>query len=250
RPAPRRSRGTKRMVFGLLCLGGILPLGAGGLVIAQAFSNAQQDVPNPEFAPLAWHNLGAEEIFPEGFGRGTGRMEAQQGADTWARQGIAEEAACEEVLSAEYLQALEDNGCKTVLRATYADSSESVAATVSLVVLEDGSALEEVQETVDWFRMEEGVEGPLAEAYPVPGTLTEGFDQSLVGGDDMRGLTYNSHEAPYLVVTVAGPIDGRATGELPAPWDESESDETVYSGVAAFVGQEFEYAFNTKVEGR
>lgn len=245
-PGKRRG-GTKRVVFGAIgvCFGG-LPLLLGAVIVANAFNNARQLIPNSEFKPVAWHNLAAEEIFPEGLGAGAGRMEEHKGADTWIRQGIAEEAPCEDVLAEGLIDVLADNGCQNVLRATYIDSSESVAVTVAVVVLENGR---DTGLAVDWLAEDHLDTETTVAPHPAEEGPAAGFEQAAAS--TVLTLPWDTSDAPYLIAASAGPIDGRPVNGLPEQWSGHDSDERKsFDGAAWALGHEFGTAFYNSMEGR
>jgi hypothetical protein len=239
--------GAKRIVFGTIgmCFGA-LPLLLAGVIVANAFNNTRQLIPNSDFKPVAWHNIPAEEIFPEGLGAGAGRMEEHKGADTWIRQGIAEEASCEEVLAAEFFDALAESGCQTVLRATYVDATEAMAVTVGLVVLESGH---DTENAVEWSE-EHYLDTETAVApHPAEEGPAAGFEDAAAS--TVIRLPWDIGGAPYMVAASAGPVNDRPVNGLAEQWESRDSDEReTFYGASGALAYEFGTAFTNTMDDR
>ncbi|MFI6602306.1 hypothetical protein ACIBHX_39155 [Nonomuraea sp. NPDC050536] len=80
--------------------------------------------------PERWHEWPVSRVFPD-----TVPGSSPSGARvTYVLEGIAPEAPCREALQPAALRALP--GCRTALRATYADSTQTYVATVGIAVLD------------------------------------------------------------------------------------------------------------------
>jgi hypothetical protein len=218
----------------LLALG-ILPLLAGIGIEANNFRNAQQQVPNNDFVPKAWHNLESDQIFPDYL------TNTSSPANTggWSRQGIAREATCEEALLEDFKKAAQAAGCKTVLMATYVDSSGSIAATVGLVVLDSPENAEtlgaQFSSTTD--------QGPLV--HPVGFPKTAADDWVAVAG--AAHYFHTEDVSPYLLAISIGTTEApRSAGDLPEPWAYQERYENArWISIGAHLLRSFDGALNT-----
>ncbi|MEJ3749693.1 hypothetical protein WEI85_45820 [Actinomycetes bacterium KLBMP 9797] len=244
-PPAAKPKGRKRKAFGIvLAVLSVFPMLAGGAVLAQAYSNHQIQVPNSEFAPVAWHNLRSDQIFPDYLAYGS----RDAGSRTWSRQMIAKEASCQEALRKDFAAVATANNCRTVLRATYVHIDGSVAATIGLVVLgsnNDAKALanEDFDLTAE--------PGPLVYPVAAPGTPAAKWtkERALAGNAIKIGLSLN--EEPYVVATSVGSIDtARAVGQLPEEWDMHASDEIgAFGNYSSNLVLEFANRFDQAMRG-
>ncbi|MEH1163913.1 hypothetical protein V6V47_00845 [Micromonospora sp. CPCC 205539] len=206
---------------------GVLPLlAAGGLTFASVRNHGIQ-IGNDAFAPVAWHNLRSDEVFPD-FLRDTSMVEKQpQG---WSRQGIAEESDCPTALTKELAQIAVAQGCTTALRATYVDVGGEMAATIALCVV---GSYEQAGAVVRQFGLGSAPK-PMVYPVAVPGTAAAEWTGKLVyaGGTQQVGLPTNS--PPYFVAITVGPLDARRQyGRLPDEWQlYGRSERTTYQSVA------------------
>ncbi|GAA3625185.1 hypothetical protein GCM10022419_133470 [Nonomuraea rosea] len=143
--------------------------------------------PSPEPpVPERWHEWPVAKVFP-----GTVPGLSPSGARvTYVLAGIAPESSCE----AAFQVAAVRPGCRTALRATYADSTQTYVATVGIAVL-DGPGM-----------------GPYAAGRPAtvrpvafPGGPAERFGERQY----FTGVLIGS-EHRYVVAAAAGYADGRA----------------------------------------
>ena len=192
------------MVIGILMMVfGSLPLAAGAAVVANDFDNSRQQVPNRDFMSVAWHNLRAVEIFPDTFG-GDFR-------EAWIRQGIAAESSCASPpLSRELVTAIQDTGCRSVLRATYLDSTDTLVTTIAVVVL---GAHQQGRAVLD--RFDPSRAGPPVDAYAVPGTPAAGWTDRGRATGAVDSIKPDQYGYPYLFAASVGYLDGRTVDRLP-----------------------------------
>ncbi|MCW3816290.1 hypothetical protein ONA91_17740 [Micromonospora sp. DR5-3] len=242
-PAPPvKRKGTKRKVFGIVFAAlSIFPLLLGGVVVLQAYKNHQIQVSNDAFAPVAWHNLKADQIFPDYLGWPRGDEETR----AWSRQGIAKEASCNEALRKDFAKAVAAKGCKTALRATYVHIGGDVAATIALVVLDSSGEAEAVAEEFSWAKDP----GPLVFPVAVPGTLAAKWvkERALAGGASGVG-----GDLPYVAAISVGPADGtRDIGVLPGEWRLDGEEETQgYSNTSDILLRGFAHELDSTIMGR
>jgi hypothetical protein len=243
--APGKPKGGARTKVGVvLMVLGFLPFVAGVGIEAKNISNAQQMVGNNDFAPKAWHNLEGGQIFPDYLTD----KNTQRKIQGWSRQGVAEETTCTDSLRKDIAQAIEQAGCKTVLRATYVDFSGEIAATLALIVLDSYDDAAPLAER--WSKFDSP--GPLVEPVPFPGTPSENWkaDYAMAGGAQTTGLP--TTEAPYILSLSVGPIDGtRSVGELPEPWAMQGREEVErYEDMAVQLLGAFSGSFSWTMEGK
>ena len=124
---------------------------------------------------------------------------------TALRVGIAPATSCAAALDPAAAAIFRAHGCRTVLRATYADASGSLAVTVGVVVLHSAAA---AQSAVSGLTISSGHPGVRAVSFP--GTRAAGY------GDAQRGWFHaTASAAPYAFLYAAGFADGRrGTGDL------------------------------------
>lgn len=146
-----------------------------------------------------WRTKTVDQIFPPTVTDG----------GQYVRLGVAGGAGCD-VLPKAFVTGLAEAGpgtsCVRVLRATYTDATQTVFATVGVVVVGgDASARDKVwrQWTPDSDSRQPEM---MPDVFPVPGTAAAGF------GDGQR-VVWNSqasNDGTYLVYVVSGFADGRA----------------------------------------
>lgn len=103
------------------------------------------------------------------------------------------------------LTALSPAGCDKVVQATYVDRTQTVTATVGIVLISGSDSVRQSLYktwTPDAYSLSTAM---MPFAYPVPGTAAANFQ-------DPQRVTWNSEvldDGSYLVYTVAGFTDGR-----------------------------------------
>jgi hypothetical protein len=229
----------------LLIAFGILPVLAGVLVIGKAVSNAQQTTGNDAFFQVAWHNLGATEIFPDHIGEHAELVDAASGLDTWYRAGVAEETTCADGFRGQFLEEASRYQCTTLLRATYIDLTDSVAATVAVAVMDKTGA-----DALYEYDYDKGRDvGAVLHAYPVEGTPAAGWSDDHAVASDVRPVSSDETDQAYLMAATVGPLDGRTVAQLPGVWRYSERKEVEpYFGIATQVASHLQSKFDTARE--
>jgi len=143
-----------------------------------------------------WLRMTAGQIFP----RTVSYLSTASGGHWSARLvGIAPQASCAAATDPAAALALVRSGCKTVLRATYADASGTLIATVGIAVMPSaaraGGAFSTIQARAD--------QGVLA--VPFPGTVADLF------GNAQRAVFGQQDQGPYILFDSVGFADGRVT---------------------------------------
>ncbi|GAA4075137.1 hypothetical protein GCM10022233_61660 [Streptomyces shaanxiensis] len=217
-PVPPSGGGrTGRKAFGIvLTVFGVLGMLGGGALVAHAYSNAQQVIPNQAYTSVVWRNETTEALFPETIGdppnytyEASDKKIAQ-----WNRMGISEDTSCSKGLSGETKEKALELGCEAVLRATYVDLTGEMVATVAIVVMPKDS--EAGSELGQYLEDQSGEDVPDAAVVPlkVPGTLAAKWQESRrngMGGDPV---------GTYAVAVTTGAVDGRNSANLPGDFGE------------------------------
>lgn len=194
-----------------------LAAGAGGVAIAKAGTGGAaasrttgQAARQQQIASL-WRSASADDLLPLSLSR--------EGTETYQRIGVDPDEQCS-TLPAPMLAALHPAGCVRVIQATYVDRTQTVTATVGIVVL-SGSATVRQSLFQDWTPDANASNTlMMPHTYPVPGTDAANFQ-------DAQRVAWESevtNDGSYLLYAVAGFSDGR-----PGP---SAADRSAGSGSA------------------
>lgn len=216
----RQRRAARRLLFGAL-----LVLGLGGLTLA-AVHVAVQVLPR-QFTPAQqrsiatwqmlrrWRTEPAGKIFPAtvSYQLPAALMNSADGLPLQARLlGVSPQTTCSAAVAKAAAPALAGRGCQAALRATYADSSGALLATVAVVVLPDSTASAasaQLQASSGQVQMGGFSGAPVAPArfvqpLPVAGSLAATF------GKAQEQLSVPAADGPYLVLATAGFAGGRS----------------------------------------
>jgi hypothetical protein len=189
----------------VLTLAGLAGLAAGGFALYAELTRrptaAEAAAAGRAEIATRWQRLPAGRLFPASvsyLGPGKQRITAQ-------RVGIAPAASCAAALDPAAATIFRTHGCRTVLRATYADASGSLAVTVGVAVMPSTA---EVQSAVSNLTIQPGHAGVRAAGFP--GTRVAGYS------DAQRGWFHAAvGNGPYAFFYAAGFADGRrGTGDL------------------------------------
>jgi len=115
------------------------------------------------------------------------------------RLGISPATKCSSAVSDAGFRVLHEHGCSAALRATYADSSSSMVATVTVAALPSASAAEAAATELP----ANGADRMVVRALRIPRTPAAGFDA------DDRQLSSTSTAGSYVILITAGFSDGR-----------------------------------------
>lgn len=204
------------MVVGLAALGG----GVFGLVWAftRVPNSAQVTAAANAESDQQWRWLTAGKIFPATVGYETSFSVKTQAALV----GIAPQEPCAKAFDASLARTLDKQGCVTVLRATYADASHTVLATVGIAVMKSSDAADAVDNKIT----ASSSSGLLPLSFP--GTIAEAFTRQA------REITSEAASGRYLVFYAAGFADGRKTSEIgPSDKSQATSGETTADDLAS-----------------
>jgi len=205
-PARRNRRRAALAAVLVLSLAGLAVAAAG--LVAQAlprqFSAAQQRQIMAWEIAKRWRSLPEGTIFPAtvtyhlpGYALDGGRSLALRAR----RLGVSSAVRCDRGAAPAAGRILDRSGCRALLRATYADSTGSIVATVGVAVLPGDAAARAAQQQLA-SAGPRNLPGSVRTA-PVPGTLAAHFY------DGQRQLSWNTRTGPYVVLATVGYADGR-----------------------------------------
>lgn len=115
------------------------------------------------------------------------------------RLAIGRATSCTSAASGTAVRLLRDHDCSAALRATYADSSDSLVATITVAVLPSASAARTVVRDLPGS----GAGQMVVRALRIAGTPAARF------GDAQRQLSGTAHVGPYVILATAGFSDAR-----------------------------------------
>jgi hypothetical protein len=234
--APRRRNWRRRITCAALVLAlcGLAASAAGvaGQVLPRRFTLTQQRQIMAWETARRWRTERAGRIFPavvryQLFGAA---VNSSRGLSLRAhRLGIAHQASCAAAADRSAAMVLDRLGCRTMLRATYVDSTGSMLTTVGIAVLASDAAATKAASDLS---------GPRGGARLLPGVRTVGYARTLASAfrDRERQFTAVTINGPYLIMTSAGFSDGRP--RVPIGSDRYTEDEmsNFAVGVAAAIG--------------
>lgn len=206
-------RGAGRIVLGVLVAGfGVLAVLGGGGVIAQAYGNSRQMIPNQQYLTNLWRNVPVETLFPATIGRPDpdGEITGDLG---WTRVAVSQDTSCKSALSGAIAKEAQERGCVAALRATYLDGSGGTAATAAILAFRDEDDTRDLQQIV---HDEQEKSDHAVRALAAQGLQWKDAARAGSGGREAIDIGL-----PYFVVVSAGPADGRRPGRLPEPWGRS-----------------------------
>ncbi|MGP4110870.1 hypothetical protein ACTWP5_08130 [Streptomyces sp. 4N509B] len=168
-----------------------------------------------------WREVPVDELFPPEL---TGENAGPGGADRrWIRLGVAPDSGCRDAFDPLLAEVLATVGCHRLVRATYADETQTSVTTVGLLFTSGEAA--DMTALRERFRTEGLAERSdlMPRAHAVPGTAARDF------GDEQR-VTWTVRVltgVPVVVYAVTGFADGRTDTEpQPAPQAVLEGQET------------------------
>ena len=197
KPSRRLLAFTGAVIVGLAALGG----GVFGLVWAftRVPNSAQLAAAGSAESARQWRWLPAGKIFPAVI-----NYKTSQGTRTHATLvGIAPQAPCAKALDTATAKTADKAGCLTVLRATYADASDTVVTTVGVAVMKSRSAADKADAAFT--------------SAPDSGVLPAAFPATVAAEVNARGrlLTDEQEVGRYLIFSASGYADGRKAPKDP-----------------------------------
>ena len=187
-----------------LALAGLVAAAAGVVVqiLPRTFNTTQKQQLIAWELGKRWRTWPASEIFPDSVqyrvpGTALGGADLPLAAH---RIGVARQAGCHTATDLSVARVLARYGCLAVLRATYADATQSLAVTVGVAVLPSPAAA-----GVSLHAL------PGQHGNPRPGVRAVSFRRTPVArfGNRQRQLSSVRRAGAYLVFTTVGYADGR-----------------------------------------
>lgn len=199
-----RRAGLLLVIVAALCGLGIAAAGFVSQVTPRTFTAAQRHQIQSWEVASRWRSLPVSAIFPATvrYQLSGATLDGSQALTLSARRlGVSSPATCAAGADAVTARVLRRYHCATLLRATYADASGSMVATVGVAVLPDAAAA-----TAAGYRL--GTAAADGEPYGVrpagvSGTLAARF------ADGQRQLFLDTEAGPYVILTTIGYSDGR-----------------------------------------
>jgi hypothetical protein len=203
--------------------------GVSARLLPRKFTSAQQQQIMNWEAARRWRVLTAGKIFPAAVTYQLPAAALDSGTQlalTAYRVGISPQTSCAMASDPAAARVLSAGHCTSVLRATYADETDSMLVTVGVAVMPGASAARSAAGVLS-----AGQElHPGVRAVAFPGTLAASF------GDRERQLSWATSAGPYLIMSTVGYADGRP--EVPVASDPYIDQEmtSFANGVADAVG--------------
>lgn len=205
--ARRLRRRVSQLAFGVLLTAGLagLALSAVGVahqLLPRQFTVAQRRAISAWEMERRWRALPAGTIFPASppYELPAGTLYATSSLVLNARRlGMSPATSCTSAVSGTAIRILSENGCSAAMRATYADSSGSLVATLTVAVLPSASATRTVVRDLPGW----GAGRPVVRTMRIAGTPAAGF------GDGERQISGTAGVGPYVILVTAGFADGR-----------------------------------------
>ncbi len=197
-PSPGAAR--RAIAIGALVAIGIAGLGGGGALLAVSLTHAASTgtAGGGSAATTRWQRLSAGQVFPATISY----VNAQHITQSAHRVGIAPSASCRAGLDSAASATMAGLGCTMVLRATYADQSGTLLATVGVAVVASPSAAVTAVSRLAGLRTPAGVK-----AGAFSGTIANVFQ-------DAQRAAFGTPVAAgrYVFFYTAGYADGRLGG--------------------------------------
>ena len=214
---PKGPRSRRAVAIGTVTLLLAVLATAGGLDMARSANAADGGKPSQGQAATdigrraLWRTVPAGDLLPATLKRDDG--------STYSRVGIDPDEGCT-TLPPAFTAALAPAKCSRDIQATYVDTTQTVTATVGIVVLA-GTSTERSRMNQGWAPATNAVNyAMMPNTYAVPATIASGFGnaQRIAWGSNV------SDDGTYLVYTVTGFTDGRPGPDAAAFDAQSESD--------------------------
>lgn len=175
-----------------LGLGVVMSQPPGGSAAKHTTGAAAQD----DAARAVWRTATVEQLLPASIKR--------EGSETYIRLGINPDESCAKLPTA-FTGDLAPTKCAHVLSATYADRTQTVTATVGIVVL-SGTVADRLRFFQTWTPDSNANNAAMMpHTYPIPRTVAAQFTDA----QRVAWQSQASADGTYLVYAVAGFTDGR-----------------------------------------
>lgn len=207
--SPSRRRWRRLIALTALAAGlcglAVAAAGVASQVLPRRFTPAQRlHIEHWEVAKR-WRALPESAIFPASvpYRVAGNNFYSNKGLSLTARRlGVSSATRCDDAASPVAAAILRRSRCSTLLRATYADSTGSMVATVGVAVLTDDAAADAAEMRL--HSRPRGDQSGGVRPAAVAGTLASRFST-----DTRRQLNIDSRTGPYLILATVGYADGR-----------------------------------------
>ncbi len=203
--------------------------GVSAQLLPRKFTSAQQQQIMSWETAGRWRDLPAGKIFPATI---TYQLPAEALAAaaelplTAYRVGISRQSSCAMASDPAAARVLSAGHCAAVLRATYADETDSMLVTVGVAVMPGASAARAAA-----GQLSAGQElQPGVRAVAFRGTLAASF------GDRERQLSWATSAGPYLIMSTAGYVNGMPRVAVASDPYADQEMTSVANGVADAIG--------------
>jgi hypothetical protein len=209
---------------------GVAGVGGGGAALALEMTRhatqAEQTAALQAEMASRWQRMPAGKIFPATVGYTASDGDASM---TARRVGIAPQASCAVAVDPKLARVLTQNGCVTVLRATYVGGSGSLAVTTGVVVMKSTAAASKAVASSG------RAQGAGVRTFGLPGTIAD-----LYGNPQRRAFNEIESIGPYIFLYASGYSDGRISGSATDDTDLVDLGSGLVTGlenVLAFQGR-------------
>jgi hypothetical protein len=237
--APARRRRGSGWRFGLTLT--VLLVGTVGLAASTAgvsaqllprkFTAKQQQLIMTWESLRRWRTLPAGKIFPATVSYQVPASVLRSGSGlplTAYRVGISRQASCGVASDRAAARVLTSDRCMAVLRATYADDTDSMLLTIGIAVMPGAAAAQAAARNLSAEQLERPGDG--VRAVPFRFTLAREF------GDEQRQLSWAVSSGPYLIMSTVGYADGTPHVRLSSDPYMDQEMTSFATGVADAVG--------------
>jgi hypothetical protein len=203
--------------------------GVSAQLLPRKFTATQQQQIMSWESARRWRVLTAGKIFPSTIAY---QMPAYALSSSTAlpltayRVAISRQTSCSAASDPDAARVLSADRCTAMLRATYADETDSMIVTVGVAVLPAASL---ARSAATDLSSGQGLH-PGVRAVPFRGTLSASFS------DPQRQLSWAVSAGPYLVMSTAGYVDGRPLVPVPSDPYADEEMTSFATGIASVVG--------------
>lgn len=202
--------------------------GVSAQLLPRRFTAAQQQQIMTWETAGRWRTMPAGKIFPASLTYQLPANALYAGSPlslTAHLVGIARQASCQTASDPAAAVVLSAGRCAAVLRATYADQTDSMLVTVGVAVMPAATAARSAAGQLSARPQPR----PGVRAVAFPDTLAQGF------GDQERQLSWATSAGPYLIMSAVGYADGRPREQMSTDPYASQEMASLASGVASSI---------------
>jgi hypothetical protein len=202
--------------------------GVSAQLLPRRFTAAQQQQIMAWESAGRWRTTPAGKIFPASvtYQLPAGALNAGSPLSLTAHLvGIARQASCEAASDPAAAAVLSAGRCAAVLRATYADQTNSMLVTVGVAVMPAATTARSAVGQLS------------ARPQPRPGVRAVAFGDTLAQafGDQERQLSWATSAGPYLIMSTVGYADGRSRAQMSTDPYAYQEMASLASGVASAI---------------